>query len=58
MKLQNKIKYLMKEKDGEKAKLSDQVTFDYSATIDDKKFEEVREKSPVRAWKKFISRWF
>ena len=29
----------MKRKDGEKAKLSDQVTFDYSATIDDKKFE-------------------
>ena len=34
---QNKV--FNERKDGEKAKLSDQVTFDYSATIDDKKFE-------------------
>ena len=39
---QNKV--FNERKDGEKAKLSDQVTFDYSATIDDKKFEGSEEK--------------
>ena len=38
---QNKV--FNERKDGEKAKLSDQVTFDYSATIDDKKFGEVKD---------------
>ena len=53
---QNKV--FNERKDGEKAKLSDQVTFDYSATIDDKKFEGSEGKGVQLELGKFISRWF